>query len=106
MCNFDIDRQLQQMLIAGAWSRTLQAPSLQAATCYTCSEGSTCCHSCDAMAVQEEAAARQALVAMRAELGQERAANEQRWTGLQAAQDRMIDLKVHSRMQPLNTGCA
>ena len=45
--------------------------------------------------VQEEAAARQALVAMRAELGQERAANEQRWTGLQAAQDCMVDLKVH-----------
>ena len=39
-------------------------------------------------------AARQALVAMRAELGQERTANEQRWSGLQAAQDRLVNLKV------------
>ena len=43
---------------------------------------------------QEEAAARQALVAMRAELGQQRMANEQRWAGLQAAQDCLVNLKV------------
>ena len=39
-------------------------------------------------------AARQALVAMRAELGQQRMANEQRWAGLQAAQDCLVNLKV------------